>query len=203
MTRMFFLILFLISSCGSEVIRNPIERNGVLIEEEFIPHVEEFENQCDEIVDVPIKFAKLPGSIIGMCVWFLGPYPFRYMMIDENYWKYADYYDRESLIFHEIGHCVLNEFHENEKNKQGKPISLMNSYSFSSYWYYQNRRKMVDALCPDKKSSKAFKYTRHPWASKLFLPYSSDKFLKSLMPGLDESSIFDSSRKVQNRIPHE
>jgi len=47
--------------------------------------------------------------------------------IDLAYWNKSDPQEREFLLFHELGHCVLKRSHLNLSNGDGTCTSIMNS----------------------------------------------------------------------------
>ncbi|HJW29308.1 MAG TPA: hypothetical protein VJ508_08635, partial [Saprospiraceae bacterium] len=49
------------------------------------------------------------------------------VIIDKIYWDSADDLEREFVVFHELGHCVLNREHLDEADAQGNCISIMTS----------------------------------------------------------------------------
>lgn len=57
--------------------------------------------------------------------------------IDVYAWEEMDEFERESLVFHELGHCVLRRYHRNGWTQGGIPASIMNPYSFDG-WIYSN-----------------------------------------------------------------
>lgn len=110
-----------------------------------MPHVKKFEFRCKKSVDVSIRFAsRLPGDIVGVCVGFLIlPRDFRFILIDNKWWNevYLTRY-KESLIMHELGHCMLNKWHNN-KEKDNIPTSFMNK----SVFYPVDNIDYFDELC--------------------------------------------------------
>jgi hypothetical protein len=57
------------------------------------------------------------------------------IVIDEYYWNTHDYYVKESLLFHEFGHCLLNRPHKDSKRPDGTPESLMSAHIVSGAAY--------------------------------------------------------------------
>lgn len=99
-------------------------------------HIREFEKLCRCKNFVPIYFSKLKGNHVGECRWFKGLKLFRNIHLDEDYWEKSDEYEREALIFHELGHCVLDREHDDSiifVDSGPRPKSLMNSFLFSEY----------------------------------------------------------------------
>ena len=51
------------------------------------------------------------------------------VVIDETYWNRSSDLKKEFIIFHELGHCILNREHHDEANENGSCVSIMNSGS--------------------------------------------------------------------------
>jgi hypothetical protein len=110
------------------------------IDPAFAPYVKQFEDILGRSIgDIPIQFGPQNGDVIGVCVVWNSAW--REIKIDPNYWKDGAYDndERMSLIFHELGHCVLNRGHLSSMwtytNNQGPwsvPVSFMNPYVFFS-----------------------------------------------------------------------
>lgn len=66
----------------------------------------------------------------------------RHILLDIEYWNESDDLDRESLIYHELGHCILNREHNDFVivYTDGRVIkkSIMNAYLFSEYRKYRS-----------------------------------------------------------------
>lgn len=107
-------------------------------------HVLEFEKHCNCKVNIPIYFLKIQrDSTIGLCFGFKQSILFRYIVLDSDYWEKADNYEKESLVFHELGHCILNKDHSTEMISSYyfldyRPKSIMHPYSFFQYRYYRD-----------------------------------------------------------------
>lgn len=107
------------------------------ISPELIPATMEFERHLKEfkcpqkIRNIIIKFGRLNGDVIGLCEQ-VGR--IRTVTIDRSFWKRSGYEDQKGLIFHELGHCILDRDHEDgvfttsQRNK-----SLMSSYTFDNW----------------------------------------------------------------------
>jgi hypothetical protein len=57
------------------------------------------------------------------------------VVINEDVWNDLDAVEKEALIFHELGHCVLFRRHNSEKTGTGEPVTIMNPYAIDSYLY--------------------------------------------------------------------
>lgn len=68
------------------------------------------------------------------------------ILIDTNFWKQADEAEREALIFHELGHCVLDRDHIKKKSALGIPLSLMFPSVIPSFTYRKFRKHYLIEL---------------------------------------------------------
>lgn len=72
--------------------------------------------------------------------------------ISRAYWNLVSDRDREELVFHELGHCVLWLQHDNASvidainPSQQVPASIMKVYHFDGGFYYQNRVEYLKQL---------------------------------------------------------
>lgn len=111
------------------------------INPEFVEYVILFENEYgSSIGDVSIGFNEQSENVIGVCKKMDDIY--RQIEIDREYWETASKEAKMGLIFHELGHCVLDREHDSEYFKynglhmRGEvPASLMFPYNFYSSHY--------------------------------------------------------------------
>lgn len=152
-------ILMIIISCSVTPVTpsRPGSYNGYSVEEALLPHVIEFEKKCKVSVKLNVYFAdfsylnkimKMIGRdfyAIGMC----SPFFFGDVYIDKNWWfNTYNYYHKEELMFHELGHCVLHRWHNDDKDKFGMEKSVMSSTMFASYYQYEAYREdYIKELC--------------------------------------------------------
>jgi hypothetical protein len=133
----------LIVGCGQQPQQgDPRSIHG--IDPAFQPYVEQFETILGHSIgDIPIAFAPQQGDVIGVCELWTN---YRDIKIDPNFWNNQggalDNDQRMSLIFHELGHCVLDRGHlatDWTYNLNGwnysVPTSFMNPYIFFSAQY--------------------------------------------------------------------
>jgi hypothetical protein len=66
-------------------------------------------------------------------------------LIRINRYKNIDYYQLEEIVFHELGHCVLDRMHCPDLDSLGNPSSIMVREGFVKY-YEINREKFLDEL---------------------------------------------------------
>ena len=140
-------VLFL-TSCG---IKQADPRWIKGIDKEFVSYVSVFEAMYKKSIgDISIGFEKLESSTVGRCtIWSSG---YRQIRIDPDYWHSASEEKRIGLIFHELGHCVLNRTHTSKTFYYSGlsingyvPASLMHPDNFysaffselESYYFYE------------------------------------------------------------------
>ena len=85
----------------------------------------------------------IKSTIIGTCQ--LDDFGTMVIKIHDASWIKLDPYQREELIFHELGHCALARPHCTVKEK-GKPISLMYPEITPKDHYKNHRKEMIDEL---------------------------------------------------------
>ena len=106
-------------------------------------HVKTFEEKCNCKIKIPIYLKKIKSdTAVGICYGFRQFFIFQYIVIDEDYWSTADLYDKESLLFHELGHCVYGLDHDSAQfgslMEGYRPKSLMYPWTFYQYKYYRD-----------------------------------------------------------------
>lgn len=69
------------------------------------------------------------------------------IIIDKLYWKDITPLEKEMVVFHELGHCVLNRGHINDVNKEDFCISIMgDGVSCTSNYTEETREYYLDEL---------------------------------------------------------
>lgn len=67
--------------------------------------------------------------------------------INTLFWDILDDWEKEKLVFHELGHCILNRPHLDEKREDGHCLSIMHSgQSCSDDYTQQTRETYLDEL---------------------------------------------------------
>ena len=85
-------------------------------------------------------------SIQGQC--FHNEKKPKKVIIDIDYWDRASKFEKEFIIFHELGHCFLNRDHLDDANVDGSCVSIMHSnpgvcnFNLNS----ENREEYLDEL---------------------------------------------------------
>jgi hypothetical protein len=148
------LLIFLIlnSSCG---VKSPSQRKTI-IDPEFVDLVELFEKEQNENVDIDISFKELDYPTVGLCWWQTRSASRQgiEIEIDPDFWFESSDVKKEELLFHELGHCILNRDHLDEKINYYVPKSIMYPYVFGYAYtkyrsYYVDELKNLDVLLTD------------------------------------------------------
>ena len=149
----------LISSCGIPL---PLQKDLIVkdvrsvrqfskSDPAFASYIQEFEVRGKVILndgsfsvgDVPINFGDTENETFqGVC--FEYPDGKKEIIIKKSWWNGVDKNYRESLIFHELGHCRLGRDHRDEKVSHDgvqHKISLMNSIIISPIKYKEYKEQ--------------------------------------------------------------
>lgn len=101
------------------------------------------------IDDLIIQFSSdLPGEWAGDCVNQGGLFGTPTININAEYWTQISNDQREELVYHEMGHCVLDRGHTSAR-WEGQPDSIMNPQVFPTGLFSQYREHYVLELFGD------------------------------------------------------
>jgi hypothetical protein len=70
------------------------------------------------------------------------------VLISQSFWNKADPAEREFLIWHELGHCILGREHSTWMH-EGYPVSIMYPVEWATNhedYYYTHRNELIDEL---------------------------------------------------------
>lgn len=124
----YLVVLFIfLTGCGIEQASDPRDIHG--IDAAFTGYISQFESLYgNSIGDVPMQFGDLDANVVGECIYWN---TYREVKISSYYWQYLDNEGRYSVIFHELGHCVLGRGHDTATMPlTGRPDSFMYPYVF-------------------------------------------------------------------------
>lgn len=128
-------MLLLAVACG----KTPVLSVG----SEFTPYVAKFEQKSREygnpvnVDNLIVQFGPMHSKEErGACE--IGGDNTPSVTINQETWNKIDESEREELIFHELGHCVLRRKHRSDRDAKGHPTSIMNPYSINGKIYSQN-----------------------------------------------------------------
>lgn len=79
-------------------------------------------NLEDEQIDGYISNISGQG-VIGNCTRYASGK--KELTIDTDHWNTSTDSEKELVVFHELGHCILGRVHTEEKDRQGKCVSIM------------------------------------------------------------------------------
>lgn len=81
--------------------------------QKFIERCHQYNVNCSKIKAHTMKISSMPWRVrliskyaIGVC-----SREHNQVVIDKDYWEYSSKIEREALVFHELGHCVLDKEH--------------------------------------------------------------------------------------------
>lgn len=130
MRNWIFLVLALLvfPACEQEDIVRASE-----VDTELQPYLDRFMaegklRQFTPVLDVELldlRFGSLEEAVRGQCQLFSDGR--RAIVIQPSYWQNATEWQREFLIFHELGHCLLDRRHLETADDDGNCISVMHS----------------------------------------------------------------------------
>lgn len=138
------ILTFITSACGAinpNVTANT--HSGLSIESKYVPYFKAFANRAAS-VGSNVKVNNLtirsvssisdPG-VVALCQQEPGQSPL--IIVSQEWWPQFDVTMREDMIFHEMGHCVLNRGHRSDENNK-LSLSIMNPYIFGGLAYLGN-----------------------------------------------------------------
>ncbi len=101
-----------------------------------------------QVTDLTMQFGQVDSGgesgARGDCSWVSGQTPV--VTLSADAWSSSTDAEREELVFHELGHCVLGEKHVAGINDQGIPRSIMDPSEISGAIYSQNRDYYLTTL---------------------------------------------------------
>jgi hypothetical protein len=142
-------VSFALSACGSS--QSQTHTPVVSIEAQYQPIVDSFtveaatEGAPVTITDLIIQTVQdLPTTEeMGVCLQGAGTTPT--IQINQSMWDSLDADGQQELLFHELGHCVLNRVHEEILNN-GVPVSVMSPIFLGSSLYDANKDQYMHEL---------------------------------------------------------
>lgn len=113
---------------------------------EFKPHIERFETLYGKSINTEITFVpEFKDGVVGICYFLKNK-----VEISREYWNRASDLQKELLVFHELGHCVLHYYGHNEqwiiRDKEAIPNSIMYPYLISDKIYERHKGYYINEL---------------------------------------------------------
>jgi hypothetical protein len=135
MVRSLALVLIL-NGCGRYDPNGPDLNRFEIEDPDFLVYLRKFEQSSEtrkpvKIVNIVIKYGNIGPSTVGLCTITSKTPPT--ITIDRSYWSKATSMEKETLMFHELGHCELKRKHRSDI-VNGVPISLMYPNSIWNYY---------------------------------------------------------------------
>lgn len=121
------LAILTFSSCESEETEPFIEDSAFVFIERFVHEasIRDIDIDLKELsIEVFIDDIEEQG-VFGFCN-HNGDQP-GYIVLDKSNWDVLADVDKEFLLFHELGHCILGRQHTNTRNTDGTCVSMMHS----------------------------------------------------------------------------
>ncbi|MDB5242116.1 MAG: hypothetical protein JWP57_2741 [Spirosoma sp.] len=126
------LTMVILLSCQRPQLKPEPAQYSVPVEIE--PYVQHFRDEFKKRGQTPttnnliITFGATQGSdVCGQCLLESGKTPRIIINTNGVCWRDANGYERECLVFHELGHCLLNRGHRNSRFPNNAYVSLMNT----------------------------------------------------------------------------
>jgi hypothetical protein len=86
------------------------------------------QGQVVDLVAENIKGSIMPideANVVGTCTY--GGFSPGEIVVDQQFWSRANYYAKEMIVFHELGHCFLFRDHLEGRRPNGSCVSIMRS----------------------------------------------------------------------------
>ncbi len=134
MSRGLVLLALVLTSCGHPV-------PPVFVDPVLGPYINKYcallGKDCSQI---EVSFVKLPFSVIGECI--TDENDNRSIQVDPDFWTRVtqNANEKEALLLHELGHCVLGLGHNNRRLFDGCPASIMYPIDFGGTPCYREHR---------------------------------------------------------------
>ncbi len=145
-----FAFLLALSSCEVEPVISYVEVDTSL-QDYYERFIDEAAVRGLDIEDATYQVNARIGEIsepnvIGQCSW--NQTHVHNILVDEDYWRTASDLQREFLMFHELGHCVLGLDHNDSADARGNCSSIMSSGTGNCRVLYTNtnRKILLDEL---------------------------------------------------------
>ncbi|MGZ3857479.1 MAG: hypothetical protein ACXVKO_14575 [Bacteriovorax sp.] len=152
MNRLLILLVFLVSGCGAKILE---------LDPQFSSYFETFMRKAQEQnyplvesnVNLIIKSKDSISSskdVVGTCIQ-QNQNGIPEIDIKSDFWNQLPDRGKEEVLFHELGHCVLKRInHRDDVDSSGSPLSIMNTYFFSSDVYVDNYNQYIFELFNQK-----------------------------------------------------
>ena len=105
--------------------------------------------------DLSMNFGETTGNVIGYCRrqesynWNLltkETVSTPVVVVKPSWWKNATEASRRELVYHELGHCLMDKDHNNQKSMYGQPESIMYPIHIGGSFFQTWERNYLDQL---------------------------------------------------------
>lgn len=118
------LMVYLISNLACGRGPKPIDPAFKVYADMFEHYSQVYNNV--QVADIRMEFGPEADNILGVCVIEDGYYV--KIVINEKHWSSLKDYEKELVILHELGHCVMEKAHNDNKATDRKFESIMHSH---------------------------------------------------------------------------
>lgn len=121
----FVMVMVIASGCGPKEPSQPkYDVHPVIVDDDLAPYASRFEDDIGRsTAGISMGFGDLSGNVVGQCT-IQGPN--KTILILKSFWDASDDYQREQLMYHELGHCALGLGHVSDLRQDDNcPISIM------------------------------------------------------------------------------
>ena len=148
--------MFLVA-CGQK------QKTEFRVDPALMPYYEKFVQESLErgrnssTNDLIMEFGSTEGRVLGYCQ-KQEKFNFKFLytetvstpvvVINPTVWKNMahDEAGRRELIYHELGHCILNKDHDTTRSAYGRPESIMYPYHMGGSWFATWENNYLDQL---------------------------------------------------------
>lgn len=116
------------------------EANQYSVPASVEPYIQSFRtaaqsrNRAVAIDKLVVEFGDAQGEdVCGRCILEAGKAPRIILSMNDYCWQQASADEKEGLVFHELGHCLLNRQHRTDRFPKGAYVSLMNPDDMGVY----------------------------------------------------------------------
>lgn len=134
------IVALALTGCGRFEPANRTDPTNFEVEDpEFLVYIKKFEKASETrnniiVANIVIKYGNIGPDTIGLCA--IEPRATPLITIDRAYWAKASDIEKETLMFHELGHCRLKRKHKIEVVNSW-PVSIMYPNSIWNYYQYK------------------------------------------------------------------
>jgi hypothetical protein len=160
LSLLFILMITSMTSCGLPLLGDNKNKKGTrdfsTSDPTFSSYIQQFEQEGKTrtgdtnfiVGDIPIQFGDTENeNYRGVCQTFTDGT--QQIVIKKSWWDAQSEAYRESLIFHELGHCRLGRDHDNavvEVSSNQYKTSMMNEYIVTPAHYNAHKSAYLDEL---------------------------------------------------------